>query len=148
MDFSNYTFYHKTPVNIRFNDIDMLGHVNNSVYGNFFDTARFEYFRHVIKVNKFHDEQWIVLATMTVDYLYPIFLDNKLIIDSKITRLGHKSFDMAQQILVDIDGEYKLVTTSNSVLVCYNVLTEKTCPLPLEWKERVSSYEKDIIFPI
>jgi acyl-CoA thioester hydrolase len=146
MDLSPYIFYHKTPVNIRFNDIDMLGHVNNSVYGNFFDTARFEYFRHVIKVNKFHDEQWIVLATMTVDYHYPIFLDDKLIINTKITQMGHKSFDMAQQILVKKNGKTKLVTTSSSVLVCYNIVTEKTCQLPAKWKTRVIGYEKDLHF--
>ena len=144
MDFSNYTFFHKTPANIRFNDIDMLGHVNNTVYGNFFDAARFDYFRHVMKIDKFRDEQWVVLATMTVDYLHPIFLDDKLIIDTKVTRIGSKSFDMAQQILVVKDDGEKIVTTTTSVLVCYNILEETTCYLPEEWKERIKDYEKDL----
>jgi len=146
MDFSKYTFYHKTPANIRFNDIDMLGHVNNTVYGNFFDAARFDYFRHVIKVNKFRDDQWIVLATMTVDYVHPIFLDDKLMIETKITRIGKKSFDMAQVIMVERDGNFTVATTTTSVLVCYNILTESTCELPIEWRVRISEFEKDIIF--
>jgi len=146
MDFSKYTFFHKTPANIRFNDIDMLGHVNNTVYGNFFDAARFDYFRHVIKVNKFRDDQWIVLATMTVDYVHPIFLDDQLMIETKITRLGKKSFDMAQVIMVERDGNFTVATTTTSVLVCYNILQETTCELPQEWKERISGFEKDISF--
>ena len=146
MDFSNYTFYHKTPANIRFNDIDMLGHVNNTVYGNFFDAARFDYFRHIINVTKFRDDQWIVLATMTVDYLHPIFLDDKLMIETKITRLGKKSFDMAQVIMVERDGKFTVATTTTSVLVCYNILIESTCEIPQEWKERISEFEKDITF--
>ena len=33
-------FFHKTPIQIRFNDVDVVGHVNNSVYQNYFDAAR------------------------------------------------------------------------------------------------------------
>lgn len=146
MDFSNYTFYHKTPANIRFNDIDMLGHVNNTVYGNFFDAARFEYFRNIMKITKFRDEQWVVLATMTVDYIHPIFLDDKLMIETKITRIGKKSLDMAQVIMVERNGNFTVATTTTSVLVCYNILSETTCELPQEWKDRIREYEKDIIF--
>ena len=32
-------FRHHTDVQIRFNDIDILGHVNNTVYFSFYDTA-------------------------------------------------------------------------------------------------------------
>lgn len=31
------TFRHSVPVQLRFNDLDPLGHVNNSVYFTFYD---------------------------------------------------------------------------------------------------------------
>lgn len=146
MDFSNFTFYHHTPTYIRFNDIDMLGHVNNTVYGNFFDAARFDYFRHVIKVNKFRDDQWIVLATITVNYIHPIFLDDNLIIETKIIKLGIKSMEMIQQIIALKNEKRVIVTTTTSVLVCYSLIDEKTVPMPLEWRQRIKDFEKDIDF--
>ena len=42
-------FHHSIPVQIRFNDIDMLGHVNNTVYFSFFDLGKARYFEEVKK---------------------------------------------------------------------------------------------------
>ena len=36
-------FNHKMPLQVRFNDIDILGHINNSVYLSFLDLAKAEY---------------------------------------------------------------------------------------------------------
>ena len=41
---AQYPFKRSTSVQLRFNDIDALGHVNNSVYFQFFDLAKTEYF--------------------------------------------------------------------------------------------------------
>ena len=41
---AKYPFRRTTQVQLRFNDIDALGHVNNSVYFQFFDLAKTEYF--------------------------------------------------------------------------------------------------------
>lgn len=144
MDFTTISFNHKTTAHTRFNDIDMLGHVNNSVYGNFFDGGRFDYFRDVVKVNKFTNELWIVLATISVDYVRPIFLDDRLILESKIVRLGSKSMDMLQQILVIDNGVRHVATMSTSTLVCYNLWEKKSVPMPDEWKRHIRMFEKDV----
>jgi acyl-CoA thioester hydrolase len=39
---------HTTPVQIRFNDIDLMGHVYNAKYQEFFDLARIKYFEEVL----------------------------------------------------------------------------------------------------
>lgn len=36
-------FRHRIPLQIRFNDIDLLGHVNNTVYFSFYDTGKARY---------------------------------------------------------------------------------------------------------
>ena len=41
------SLYHSTAdVQIRFNDIDILGHLNNVVYFSLFDTAKAQYLHH------------------------------------------------------------------------------------------------------
>ncbi len=37
-------FRHSAPMQIRFNDVDVLGHMNNTVYFTLYDTAKADYF--------------------------------------------------------------------------------------------------------
>ena len=38
-------FNHTLPIQLRFNDVDKFGHVNNTVYFSFYDLGKTEYFR-------------------------------------------------------------------------------------------------------
>ena len=40
---AKFEFHHRTPVQTRFNDVDMFGHLNNSVYMQFADLAKMHY---------------------------------------------------------------------------------------------------------
>ena len=37
-------FNHTLPIQLRFNDVDKFGHVNNTVYFSFYDLGKTEYF--------------------------------------------------------------------------------------------------------
>jgi acyl-CoA thioester hydrolase len=41
-------FRHKTPIQIRFKDVDRLGHVNNANHVTYFELARVEYFNELM----------------------------------------------------------------------------------------------------
>ncbi|MBD5213968.1 MAG: acyl-CoA thioesterase, partial [Bacteroidales bacterium] len=41
-------FYHELPLQIRFTDIDMLGHMNNGVYLTMMDLGKTHYFNDVL----------------------------------------------------------------------------------------------------
>ena len=40
-------FNHTLPIQLRFNDVDKFGHVNNTVYFSFYDLGKTEYFASV-----------------------------------------------------------------------------------------------------
>ena len=44
METTSPAFRHTLPLQLRFNDIDLLGHVNNSVYFSFYDLGKARYF--------------------------------------------------------------------------------------------------------
>jgi acyl-CoA thioester hydrolase len=143
-DFDSYTYKHKTNIQIRFNDIDMLRHVNNTVYQNYFDSARFDYFKDVIGVNKFRDNEWVVLATITIDYITPIFREDTLTVYTKITKIGSKSLTMLQRIYaIDKNGYSCLRTNTSSVLVAYDLINERPIHIPEKWKQRIAIFEQD-----
>ena len=54
-------YRHVLPLQIRFNDVDKFGHVNNTVYFQFYDTAKTDYIATVCKGVDLERQQTIPL---------------------------------------------------------------------------------------
>jgi len=135
-----HNFLHKTKIQIRFNDIDILGHVNNSVFQNYFDLARIKYFDDVLSENINWKNNTLVLAKIEIEYINPVFLGNEICVLTKISRLGNKSLTMIQKI---IDPNTKQVKTKNiATLVAFNYPTNKTILIPDIWRLDIKRFEK------
>ena len=135
-------FRHITPVQIRFNDVDILGHVNNAVHQNYFDYARMQYFRQVFGKDINWKKDSLVLVSIKVDYFSPVSIDDNIEVESRIEMLGNKSITMKQKIISRNTGE--VMSSGWSVLVAYDVEVGHTIPVPEEWKNYIISYEKEI----
>ena len=61
---AKFEFHHRQPVQLRFNDIDMLGHLNNSVYIQLMDLGKANYFHQFIDGRLDHDNIAIVVANI------------------------------------------------------------------------------------
>ena len=48
---SDEVYHHSLPIQIRFNDVDRYGHVNNNAYFAYYDLGKEEYLRNVLKVD-------------------------------------------------------------------------------------------------
>ena len=59
---AQYPFYCSMKVQLRFNDIDMVGHINNSVYFELFDLAKSDYFSRV----RHKELEWTSIPVMVV----------------------------------------------------------------------------------
>ena len=55
-------FRHQTNIQLRFKDIDALGHVNNANHFTYFEVARVRYFDEVVKEAVEWSRQGIILA--------------------------------------------------------------------------------------
>lgn len=144
MSNQTFQFFHKTPVQIRFNDIDIMAHVNNSVYQNFFDMARMSYFEEVFEQKMQWKVRALVLAKITINYLNPIFLDEEIVVLSKVYKLGNKSLQMQQEIINLKTNELK--AKNDAVLVAFGVKEDEAILLPDDWRKKIINFEKDIKF--
>ena len=135
-------FFHHTPIQIRFNDIDIMAHVNNSVYQNFFDLARTHYFEEVFQERINWKKQALVLAKITIEYINPIFLEEKIEVLTKVHTLGNKSLQMFQKIINSETNEVK--AQNDAVLVAIGVEENEPISLPNEWRLKIQQFEKDI----
>src|ERR1051326_6608227 len=98
-------FKHKTPIQIRFKDIDLLGHVNNANHLTYIEFARVKYFDAVAGEEINWNENGIILAKASVDYKLPILLKDKVFVYTKCSRIGNKSFDLSYLIVKEEKGK-------------------------------------------
>jgi len=61
-----------TDIDVRFRDIDAMGHVNNAVYATYIEQARTEYFRDVLDADL--SALATVLASLSIDFRRPVEL--------------------------------------------------------------------------
>ncbi|MEO0138459.1 MAG: thioesterase family protein [candidate division WOR-3 bacterium] len=79
---------------VRYADLDTLGHVNNAVYLSYFEHARVKMFaEYYQKYGNFH----FVIAHAEVDYIKPIYLET-ITIRAWVSRIGKTSFTIDYEI--------------------------------------------------
>ena len=135
-------FRHTLPIQLRFNDVDKFGHVNNSVYFSFYDLGKTEYFSFVCP-----DVDWekvgIVVVHIEANFVAQIFGDDHIAVQTAVTAIGTKSFHLVQRVINTATNDVKCICTS--VMVTYDL--EKHCSQPLteEWVKAICKFEgKDL----
>ncbi len=131
-------FNYKTPVQIRFNDIDIAGHVNNVVHLYYYDYGKMMYFNQIFKDNIEWNKIGFVLANININYENPIFLDEKIFVNTKIAEIGNKSLKMIQQIIND---KNQVKSTNISIMVGYNYKTKKSLIINDDLRKMINDFE-------
>ena len=137
---AKYPFKHSTNVQLRFNDIDALGHVNNSVYFQFFDLAKTEYFAG-LEVNA--DINWcrpsIVIANVNCSFLVPTVFQEPVEVLTQCAHLGNKSLTLLQHLVNSETREVKC--TCATVMVNLDPQTNQPSPIPQVWRDAIIAFE-------
>ena len=121
------------PIQVRFRDLDALGHVNNAVYLTYLEVARVAYFSRLQRdwLEKGH----FILARAEVDFLRPILLEDPVEVGVRVARLGRSSFDM--EYLVLAAGE----EAARGKTVQVWLEGGRPAPLPQEVRARIAAVE-------
>ncbi len=134
------TFHHSADIQIRFNDIDMLGHVNNAKLQEYFDLGRMHYLQRIFGRKMFTGDEAIVVASIKTDFLQPVFLSDKIEVTTAVISLGGKSLKMVQHLRIKHGTEPKVVC--ESVMVAIDKHLGQSMEMPEEWKELIKQFEK------
>ncbi len=130
---------HRTPIQIRFKDVDKMGHVNNANHATYLELARMMYFEDVVAVKIDWTKQGVILAKVVIDYIVPILLEDKVSVLTTCSRIGNKSFDLTHTIVKTENGKDIEVAKGVSVVVCFDYEKNITIPVPEEWKGKLST---------
>lgn len=131
---------HTLPIQLRFNDTDALGHVNNGTYMAFYDLGKIAYFEALFGRKIDPQNTGVVVAHLETDFLEPVFLNDDLAVQTRIDRIGNKSFTLYQQLIDRRTGIVK--STCKVVMVGYDFETRTTQQITDEWREAVTRYEQ------
>lgn len=127
------------PVQLRFNDIDILGHLNNTVYFSIYDLGKALYMQEAGLRHGGREKPNSVIADIHCSYLEPIHFDDKIYVTTRCSRIGEKSYTL-DQMLVDDTGTVK--SRCETVMVYFNPETGKSEVLPEDFRKKIEDYER------
>ena len=125
---------------IRYQDLDPYGHVNNAVYLEFFESIRFAYWRALAELMGFEKLEAgdvpgarYVIAEATIRYRAPIFLDDALHGAARLRTVGNRSYAMDFELRTGETFEEGLVVADGyAAHVFFDPKTEEVRPRP-DW---------------
>jgi acyl-CoA thioester hydrolase len=128
----------KTPVSVRFRDIDANGHVNHVVFCTYFEEARKAFFHDLLKITGSSPFPFI-MARISCDYLKAIKLNTKLLLLMWVSNMGKKSFSLGYKI-TDLSDESVIYATGQTVQVCFDYILDESIDMPVTFREMLDNY--------
>ena len=117
---------HTTPIQIRFNDVDQMGHVNNAVIMEYLDLGKDTFFSsHGLSPTK--SDFTVMVVHYEVDFRAQIHYHDRIHVENEIEKIGNKSLTMMQRVVNTETGTvcvecrtvmagYRRSTTSSAVI--------------------------------
>jgi len=125
---------------VRYGDLDPQWHVNNAVFLTYLEAARFTYLKEL--------ELWdgvdyfnvgLIVADIHCAYQAPISLGDAIRVHSRVAKIGNKSITFEYVIENEVTGLRH--AQAEVVMVAYDYRTQKSIPVPDDWRRKISAHE-------
>ncbi len=129
-------FKHKMIINIRWSDMDAIGHVNNATYLTYLEEARICYLNDVITWDSKVDG--IILASVNINYKKPIYFNQKIEILTRCSKIGGKSFELEYVMINELS---EIICDGKTVMVYYNYQSNNSEIIPDKFRSLLNTFE-------
>lgn len=142
MEDNKITYKYRNSVQLRFADMDSLGHVNNANYLTYVELVRCNYLNEILEISVDFSNMSVILAKAELEFLKPIKFGDKVEIACACTRIGTKSFELTY-LMQQTDGKNSImVLKAKTILVAFNYPENKTVEIPKKWRDALNNYEE------
>lgn len=118
---------------VRFRDTDALGHVNNAVYLSWMELGRMAFTDAVLPAIDW-TKVGFILAHVSIDYMEPVFLGDKVKVYMRAGKVGGKSVVLECLITkTDKKGERPAAKGTN-IIVAFDYEKNTSVAIPEDWK--------------
>lgn len=125
----------RTPVTLRFNDIDLFSHVNNTVYLELMDLGKAEYYMRANKGEFTAKSIGFVIVHIDIDFCHPTHAEESVDVITCLVRLTRKTAKFRQWVVNRFTDEIK--SFSETILVNINGETQLSEDITDEYKSRL-----------
>ena len=145
-------FRYRHPIEIRYNDTDALGHVNNAVYFSYFEMARSGYYLEVVGhpfgTGPDADRRTFVIAEAHIAYRAPAFYGERLFCATRVGWVSRSAFSFEYRLEVEASdlGQAREVADGSTVQVFYDLERGRPMRTPRDLVAQLEAYE-DRTFP-
>ena len=123
------------PIEVRFRDLDPMGHVNHAVMVTYLEQARFQWWRSFLGGRKFQEEGFLVVR-VEVDYRMPILLGDDVRVELHCPKTGNSSFELSYRVTKGLGGELFAEGRTTQVMLDFNTHRPKPLlPATRDWLE-------------
>jgi acyl-CoA thioester hydrolase len=116
------------PIEVRFGDLDVMGHVNNAVVVTYMEQARYQWWRSFLGGRRFQEEGFLI-ARVEVDYRTPILLGDDVRVELHCAKVGNSSFELGYRLTKGLEGE--VFAEGRTVQVMLDFASHRPRPLSL-----------------
>ena len=134
-------FRHTAEIQVRWGDMDALGHVNNATYLTYLEQARINYVRHFRVWDGSADQLGLIVARVVIDYKVPLVAGDRVAVHTRVSRLGTKSFETEQAITRLSGDEVEIAAVGAVTLVVFDYARQQSVPIPDAWRAIIIDYE-------
>lgn len=126
---------------VQWGDQDAFGHVNNTVYFRWFESARIAYLERLDLADKSSSHGLgPILASIQCNYRRQLRYPDVVWIGTRIPRLGRTSLTVEHQLFSTAQGD--VAAEGTSTLVVYDYRAERPHPIPDWLRERIEALER------
>ncbi len=140
-------FRYRHPIEIRYNDTDALGHVNNAVYFSYLEMARGGYYTEVVGhpfgTGPDADKRTFVIAEAHITYRQPAFFGEPICCAVRVGWTSRSAFDLEYRVEAAASelGTARTIADGSTVQVFYDLRRGRPMRMPADLLAALTAYE-------
>lgn len=134
------------PVRIRipvqWGDMDAYGHLNNTVFFRYFESARMAYLKRCGFLDSYDEKRvGAILHSTECRFRRPLYHPDAVLVGGRVTEIEVDRFTMGYAV-VSIAAD-ELAAEGTGVIVSYDYGKREKCPLPDEVRDNIEQLERE-----
>ena len=81
-----------------------------------------------------------LIASIHADFIEPIFYEDDIVVETRVSHLGTKSFTLRQRAINQKNG--RVVCQSETVMVCFDLAAQQSAEIPSHYRAAIEAYEE------
>ncbi len=130
------------PINVKWGEMDSLGHVNNTVYFRYSEEGRIDYINAIAQDGPSEASHGPILADLRCSFLRQLRYPAEVEIATRTRGIGRSSLKLEQSLFYA--GSGTLIATFDAIVVWFDYGAQTSMRIPEPIRERIRALEHSL----